>query len=98
MKTPLLVAAIALAAAAFTVTAQAQTGRPSAIEVQAAGDAPHAVAADTQLGSYGRYLMLNGATRDEAIVAARNIDHPVASTRLASQGRDRADAKAPARR
>jgi len=98
MKTPLLVAAIALAAAGFTVTAQAQTGRPSAIEVQAAGAAPHVVAADPELGSYGRYLMLNGATRDQALAAARNIDHPVVSTRLASQGRDRADAKAPARR
>lgn len=98
MKTSLLVAAIAIAAAAFTVTAQAQTGRPSAIEVQASNDAPHAVAADPGLGSYGRYLMLNGATRDQAVAAARNIDHPVVSTRLASQGRERADAKAAARR
>jgi hypothetical protein len=98
MKSTLLVTAITLVAAAFTVSAQAQTGRPSAIEVQASTNAPRTVAADPELGSYGRYLMLNGATRDQAVAAARNIDHPVVPTRLASQGRDRADAKAVARR
>ena len=97
MKSTLLISAIALAAAAFTVSAQAQTGRPSSLEVQAAGDAPHAVVADQELGSYGRYLMLNGATRDEALVAARNVDHPVVRSRLAAQGRTAADAKAPVR-
>ncbi len=97
MKSTLLVTAIAVAAAAFTLSAQAQTGRPSAIEVQSSSDAPHAVAADQELGSYARYLMLNGATRDEALVAARNIDHPVVRSRVAAQGRASVDAKAPVR-
>ena len=97
MKSTLLVTAIALAAAALTVSAQAQTGRPSVVEVQSSGDAPHAVAADQELGSYARYLMLNGSTRDEAVVAARNIDHPVVRSRVAAQGRASADAKAPVR-
>ena len=95
MKSTLLVSAIALATAALTISAQAQTGRPSSIEVQSSSDAPHAVAADQELGSYARYLMLNGATRDEAVVAARNIDHPVVRRRVAAQGRSSADAKAP---
>jgi hypothetical protein len=89
-----LVSAIALATAAFAIAAQAQTGRPSTIEVPAASDAPHAVAADRELGSYGRYLMLNGATREEALVAARNVDHPVVRSRVAAQGRASANAKA----
>ena len=98
MKSPLLVTAIALAAAALTVSAQAQTGRPSVVEVQSSSDAPHAVAADQELGSYARYLMLNGATRDEAVVAARNVDHPVVRRRVAAQGHASADAtKAPVR-
>ena len=97
MKSTLLVAAIALAASVFTVAAQAQTGRPSTVEVHAAGDAPHAAATDDELGSYGRYLMLNGVTRDEAIVVARNIDHPVARSRVAGRERTEADAKAPVR-
>jgi hypothetical protein len=93
MKSPLLVSTIALAAAVFAVAAQAQTGRPSTIEVPAAGDAPRAIAADQELGSYGRYLMLNGTTRETALAAARNVDHPVGRDRVAS--RARADAKAP---
>jgi hypothetical protein len=97
MKATLLLSAITLAAAAFAGSAQAQTGRPSTLEVRASSDAPHAVAADQELGSYARYLMLNGATRDEALVAARNIDHPVVRSRVAAQGRAPADAKAPAR-
>ena len=97
MKSTLPAAVIALAAAVFALSAQAQTGRPSPIEVQASSDTPHAVAADQELGSYARYLMLNGATRDAALVAARNIDHPAAGVRLARQGRASADAKAPAR-
>jgi hypothetical protein len=94
MKSTLLATGIALAAAVFTLAAQAQTGRPSPIEVPAASDAPRAVAADQELGSYGRYLMLNGATREEALVAARNVDHPVARSRVATQGRASADTKA----
>ena len=97
MKSTVLVTAIALAAAALTVSAQAQTGRPSSIEVQAASDTPHAVAADQELGSYARYLMLNGETRDEALAAARNIDHPAVRSRVAAQGRASTDAKAPVR-
>ena len=92
-----LVSAIALAAAAFAISAQAQTGRPSPIEVQASSDTPHIVAADNELGSYARYLMLNGATREEAIVAARNVDHPAQRSRLAAKGRAPADATTPPR-
>lgn len=95
MKSTLLATSIALAAAVFTLAAQAQTGRPSPIEVPASSDAPRAVAADQELGSYGRYLMLNGATREEALVAARNVDHPVVRRRVASQGRASADAQTP---
>ena len=93
MKSTILVTAVALAAAAFTISAQAQTGRPSTLEAQGAGDAPHAVAADPELGSYARYLMLNGATRDEALAAARNVDHPVVRSRVATQGRTGSDEK-----
>ena len=85
MKSTLLVTAVAVAAAVFTLGAQAQTGRPSVVEVQSSSDAPHAVAADQELGSYGRYLMLNGATREEAVAAARNVDHPVVRSRVAKQ-------------
>ncbi len=98
MKSTLLVTTIALAAAAFTISAQAQTGRPSVIEVQTSSDTPRTVAADQELGSYGRYLMLNGATRDAALVTARSVDHPVVRSRVASQGRASADAKASPRR
>jgi len=94
MKSTLRTTGVALAAAVFTLAAQAQTGRPSPIEVPASSDAPRVVAADQELGSYGRYLMLNGATRDEAVAAARNVDHPVVRSRVASQGRAPADAKA----
>ena len=87
MKSTSLVTAIAVLAAAFSVAAQAQTGRPATVEVQAAADAPRVVAGDDELGSYGRYLMLNGATRDEAVVAARNVDHPAPRKVLASRSR-----------
>ncbi|MFL6697140.1 MAG: hypothetical protein ACJ8GJ_08250 [Vitreoscilla sp.] len=97
MKSTLLVTAIALASVAFTVTAQAQTGRPSPVEVKASSDTPRTIAADQEAGSYARYLMLNGATRDEALAAARNIDHPSASSRVAAQGRASTAAKAPVR-
>jgi hypothetical protein len=80
-----LVAAIAVLAAVFSMTAQAQTGRPSTVEVKAAADTPRVAADDAELGSYGRYLMLNGATRDAALVAARNIDHPAPRKVLASR-------------
>lgn len=79
MKTIALVTAAGLAAAFFSVAASAQTGRPSTVEVAAAADSPKPVDADygQAPGSYARYLMLNGATREDALVAARNVDHPV---------------------
>jgi hypothetical protein len=101
MKTPLLVTLAGLAAAAFSIAAHAESGRPSAQEVPAAADAPRAVVRDDQLGSYARYLMLNGATRDAALVAARNIDRPAgtaAGRRLAAnRSAPRGDAQAPVR-
>jgi hypothetical protein len=102
MKSTAFVAIAGIAAAIFSIAAQAQTGRPSTLEVPAAADAPHAAApGDQQLGSYGRYLMLNGATRANALVASRNIDRPadaVTARRLAaSRVASRADAQAPAR-
>jgi hypothetical protein len=87
MKSIALVTSVALVAAIFSAAANAQTGRPSAVEVRAAADVPQAVANDPELGSYARYLMLNGATRDDAVAAARNIDHPAARKRVASQDR-----------
>ena len=90
-----LIAAVTVLAAAFSVGAQAQTGRPSTVEVQAAADAPRVAAADQELGSYARYLMLNGATREDAIVAARNIDHPAPRKVLASRSRAGAAATTP---
>ncbi len=87
MKSTSLIAAIAVLAAAFSMAAQAQTGRPATVEVPAAADAPRVAVADEELGSYARYLMLNGATRDEAIAAARNVDHPAPRKVLASRSR-----------
>ena len=87
-----LIAAIALLSAVVSGGAQAQTGRPSTVEVRAAADAPRVAAADEELGSYARYLMLNGATRDDAVAAARNIDHPAARKVVASRSRAKADA------
>lgn len=87
-----LIAAIAVLSAVFSVTAQAQTGRPSTVEVKAAADTPRVAADDAELGSYARYLMLNGATREAAIAAARNVDHPAPRKVLAS----RSSAPAPA--
>jgi hypothetical protein len=98
MKSIALVTLAGIAAAIFSVAAHAQTGRPSAVEVPAAADMPRASAGDEQLGSYARYLMLNGATRENAVVAARNIDRPVdafASRRLAAS-RAASRAQAPA--
>lgn len=85
MKSTSLFAAIAVLSAVFSVAAQAQTGRPATVEVPAAADAPRVAVADEELGSYGRYLMLNGATREEAVAAARNIDHPAPRKVLASR-------------
>ena len=94
MNSTSLIATIAVLAAAFSVAAQAQTGRPATVEVQSAADTPRVVAADEELGSYARYLMLNGATRDEAVAAARNIDHPAARKVVAIGSHARTDAPA----
>jgi hypothetical protein len=94
MKSTSLTAAVAVLSTVFAVAAQAQTGRPSTVEVRAAADAPRIVAADDELGSYGHYLMLNGATRDEAVAAARNIDHPAARKVVAIGSHARTDAPA----
>jgi hypothetical protein len=88
MKSPLLIGAIGVLSAFVSLAAQAQTGRPSAIEVKAAADAPRVASADPELGSYGRYLMLNGTPRDQAVAAARNIDHPASRQVLASRSRE----------
>jgi len=84
MKTLVISAAIALLGAAFTVGANAQTGAPSAQETghQATVSAP-VDAADAEVGSYARYLMLNGTPRDEAVKTARNVDNRAVSTRFA---------------
>lgn len=64
----------------ITVTAHAQSGRPS----EAPPACPTVVAVDVDdVGSYARYLMLNGMPQDEAVKAARNIDHPAPPRRLA---------------
>ena len=97
MKSTSLVSAVAIVAAIFSVAAQAQTGRPATVEVHAAADTPRLAAADEELGSYARYLMLNCATRDEALAAARNIDHPAVRNVVASRSRARADAPVNAR-
>jgi hypothetical protein len=63
----------ALFAAIFSTAVHAQTGRPS----EAPSDRPVALGAKTdEVGSYARYLMLNGMPRDEAIKTAINIDNP----------------------
>ena len=96
MKSTAFVSTVAIVAAIFSVAAQAQTGRPSTVEVPAAADAPRVAVADEELGSYARYLMLNGATRDEALAAARNVDHPAARKVVASHSRAHTDTSATA--
>ena len=85
MKTTAFAAA-ALLAGLFTVAAHAQTGTPSAQEVgattAAAPSAPVNVAED-DVGSYARYLMLNGKTREEAVKEAQTFDHPAPVRRFA---------------
>ena len=84
MKTSLPISlASTIAAGLLAVTAHAQTGRGS----EAPSDCPTIVVQDNdEVGSYARYLMLNGVPRDEAVKAARNIDHPAASTHFALRG------------
>ncbi len=96
MKSIALVTLAGIAATIFSVAAHAQTGRPSAIEVPAAADAPRLVAGDEPIGSYARYLMLNGATCENAVVAARNIDRPADSLASRKLAASRAAARDPA--
>jgi hypothetical protein len=85
MKTTAFAAA-ALLASLVTVAAHAQTGTPSAQEVgtttAAAPSAPVDVA-EADVGSYARYLMLNGKTREEAVKEAQTFDHPAPVRRFA---------------
>jgi len=74
--------AMVAAIAAITISAHATTGTPSQHETATEHAIGMSAAVDTgagaELGSYGRYLMLNGKSRDEAIAEATNIDHPAA--------------------
>ena len=85
MKSTALVTVLAVAAAVLSLSAHAQTGRPSSAEMASASHPTPVAASEQQVGSYARYLMLNGATRDEALRAARNIDHPAPSKQLAGR-------------
>ena len=82
------VATMVAAIAAITISAHATTGMPSqaAREHTAGTSTAIDTGAGTELGSYGRYLMLNGKSREEAIAEASSIDHPAA--RNASPSRD----------
>ena len=73
MKSTALITAVAILSSAFCVAANAQ-GRPSTDEAPAA--AITQVQSDPQVGSYARYLMLSGMTRDEAIIQAAPYDRP----------------------
>jgi len=96
MKSSTFVSAIALVSAVFSVAASAQTGRPSAAEVQDRSAPAQVASTDSEVGSYARYLMLNGVTRDEAIAAARNTDHPATRVVAARSVRGGVGAKASA--
>lgn len=69
------------AIAAISISAQAATGTPSEQETgaQRTSQPSAPVAEDAQVGSYARYLMLNGKPREQAMAEAFNIDHPAAS-------------------
>ncbi len=88
---------VALTLLAVAAAANAQTGRPSAAEVHAPTVAAQPVVVDGEPGSYARYLMLNGVTRDEAIVAAQHIDHPAARKVVARRDRAADEGSAPVR-
>lgn len=79
MKIKAISTSVALMCIAAALPARADTGRPSegqaGIETAcAAPAAPIDAGQDAQVGSYARYLMLNGKSRDRAITEARNID------------------------
>ena len=90
-----LVSGLVLASALISASAMAQTGRPS--------EAPDAFARSSVIdttrdpaGSYARYLMLNGATRDVALRTAQTIDHPAPRPFKAAWLRVRGDKSTPA--
>lgn len=79
MTSPIAIASLALAAAVFTISAGADTGRPSCVQAQRVDESTASLqseSSDSQPGSYARYLMLNGVRRETAITAAWTIDHP----------------------
>lgn len=83
MKIKVISTSVALMCVAITIPARADTGRPSEgqtrIETACAAPAtPIDAGQDAQVGSYARYLMLNGKSRDRAIAEARNIDRHTA--------------------
>ena len=89
MKIKAISTSVALMCIAAALPARADTGRPSegqaGIETAcAAPAAPIDAGQDAQVGSYARYLMLNGKSRDRAITEARNIDRD-ATPDIASQ-------------
>src|SRR4051812_5307275 len=67
------------AVAAISLSAHAATGMPSVQET--GGQNARIISTqdqareDAQPGSYARYLMLNGKTRDTAVAEARSVDH-----------------------
>jgi hypothetical protein len=79
MRSPIAIVSLAVVAAVFTIKAGAETGRPSCIQTQRSDEAPASKQTESsgvQPGSYARYLMLNGVTREAAIQAAWTVDHP----------------------
>lgn len=78
MKSPLLVTSLAIASAVFSISAGADTGRPSCLQTQRSDASPaeQVEPAGRQPGSYAKYLMLNGVQREAAIRAAWTVDHP----------------------
>lgn len=79
MTSPITTAVLAVAAGLVTISAGAETGRPSCAQEQRIDESTPSLQAespDDQPGSYARYLMLNGVRREAAIAAARTIDHP----------------------
>ena len=76
----------AVIAGVFALSAHAESGRPSCDQMSRADGASAAVKVESsgpQPGSYAKYLMLNGVTREAAIKAAWSIDHPEIAGRSA---------------
>ena len=81
--TPAVYLAATLLTSGLSTAAVAQTGHPS----EAPADHARAGAAGSEeVGSYARYLMLNGKPRDQAVMAAWSIDHPAPSKHFALRG------------